>query len=455
VTPIANVPVDISTGGYGRCTDENGFYQLENLPLDTPLIIQAGGQGWPYCPGTGHQMEWWQESASYDAATPITLTLGANQTIEDVDFTLIMGGVISGTVTGPSGSVGVHVGYMGDGFGDPNNGPATCTNPDGTYTINGLQFGVPFAVTAGYHGDCGNLHGYATEWWDNSPTYLDAQLITLTDVSPTMTGVDFALEQGGFITGNITDAATGQPLVNMAVWVDFAWLGTCTDENGDYMLERVMPNVDLYVKSGGFDFCGGNHIYEEQTWGDPTPVVVVAGGTINDINIALVQPSTSTVVLLTPPHDDLSKDTTPTFTWQAVDNAKRYRLQVANNAEFAPITFTQLVTGTSFTSTALGGGEYFWRVQVQLNGSSDWSAWSEVWKFTIDITKPAKPVHTQPANESTVTEQPVFGWNAVADAEYYQFQLDDNADFSSPLYTEEVEGTTFTPPVGLEDGIWY
>lgn len=72
-TPLVNIPVDLSTGGYGRCTDENGRYTLESLPLNTALVIQAGGQGWPQCPGQGHLTEWWQETNSEQAATPITL----------------------------------------------------------------------------------------------------------------------------------------------------------------------------------------------------------------------------------------------------------------------------------------------------------------------------------------------------------------------------------------------
>lgn len=343
------------------------------------------------------------------------------------------------------------------GFTDPANGPATCTNADGSYTIYGILLNEPISITAGYHGDCANLHGYATEWWDNSPTYLGAQLITLTSAEPNATDINFALQTGGRINGVITDAQTGQPIENMAVWVDFAWLGSCTNAQGQYSLERVMPNIDLYIKAGGpSNYCGGDATYDETTWGNPTPIMVTTGGIVPDIDFVLGDPPIVSVVLLTPEDGANLNDVTPTFTWNATDDAKRYRLEIDNEESFDTPIFAQNTSATSYTvPNALGAGQYFWRVQIELNTTRDWNGSSNIWSFTLDTTKPNKPVQTQPENGGTLPKQPIFGWTAITDAVSYTVQIDDKPDFATPLYDQQTSETSFTPPVTLDDGLWY
>lgn len=40
--PLGGMAVDTEAGGYGTCTDENGFYSLEGLPLGVPVNVVAG-----------------------------------------------------------------------------------------------------------------------------------------------------------------------------------------------------------------------------------------------------------------------------------------------------------------------------------------------------------------------------------------------------------------------------
>ena len=40
--PLPNIAVDTEFGGYGTCTDENGQYTLQNVPLGAHFNIVAG-----------------------------------------------------------------------------------------------------------------------------------------------------------------------------------------------------------------------------------------------------------------------------------------------------------------------------------------------------------------------------------------------------------------------------
>jgi Tol biopolymer transport system component len=50
---------------------------------------------------------------------------------------------------------------------------------------------------------------------------------------------------------------------------------------------------------------------------------------------------------------------------------------------------------------------------------------------------------------------PAFSWNRIAGAPGYEFQIDRNPDFFSPVIHRDVHDLTFTLDVSLDSGIWY
>jgi len=62
-----------------------------------------------------------------------------------------------------------------------------------------------------------------------------------------------------------------------------------------------------------------------------------------------------------------------------------------------------------------------------------------------------------PANGTATTNtQPTFAWGASSGATGYMFRYDNNADFSSPVYTSTTLTTTsFTPPTAIAKGTYY
>jgi hypothetical protein len=177
------------------------------------------------------------------------------------------------------------------------------------------------------------------------------------------------------------------------------------------------------------------------------------------ITIQPVIPGAPTVTY--PPIYGLTNDTTPTFTWNAVTAGATYHIQVDNLSTFASPEVNQTDTGglTSFTpsSPITPDGLYYWRVRA-VNAAGEAGAWSTARYFTVDTTPPAAPVLSLPVdNVAGMRIIPIFYWAATATANAYQFQIDDNADYSSPVFSTPdgtaVPGTPITAtsvkPAGL------
>ena len=117
-------------------------------------------------------------------------------------------------------------------------------------------------------------------------------------------------------------------------------------------------------------------------------------------------------------------------------------------------TFTGAAGILTYTPTALPAGVYYWHVRA-LNTSGVAGPWSEARSFTIDITPPAAPALSKPANAAGVIGTPAFIWLASATSVIYQFQYGNNANFVSPTYTSaELAALNHTPPA-IPYGIYF
>jgi uncharacterized repeat protein (TIGR02543 family) len=101
------------------------------------------------------------------------------------------------------------------------------------------------------------------------------------------------------------------------------------------------------------------------------------------------------------------------------------------------------------TATA-SEGTYAVTIHGSASGSSDHSTGVEL---SIFQSAPATATLTSPADGATdVALRPAFTWTAAAGAGDYLLEVDDNADFSSPVYSATVVGTTHTPTLDLPSG---
>ncbi len=152
--------------------------------------------------------------------------------------------------------------------------------------------------------------------------------------------------------------------------------------------------------------------------------------------------------------------------WDSVDG---YRVEVARDKNFTDIAATWeayeatvdysplygfLATGY-IPTVPLGDNEtYYWRVQVrheiynEIANLFDYGPFSRPMRFAVRSLAPA---HLQPENDALLYRTPVLRWDRVENAGRYRIQLDDDANFSSPIVDEKVDYTAYMDPETLGD----
>lgn len=229
--------------------------------------------------------------------TPINVTAGS--TTSNIDFALAQGGLIAGTVTEDGTSNGLDEGYVGiyDASGDWT--IDTYPEANGDYvTYAGLPPGTYYARTWSFE-------GYFEELYDDIPcsggcTVTDGTPIVVTAGSTT-SNIDFALLEGGSITGTVTEQGTSTKLANIDVniydsegtWVTDGW----TDANGDYSSSVGLTTGTYYARTNNSDSYI-NELYDDLpcafgcTVTDGTPIAVTIGTTTSGVDFALVMGGT-------------------------------------------------------------------------------------------------------------------------------------------------------------------
>lgn len=112
---------------------------------------------------------------------------------------------------------------------------------------------------------------------------------------------------------------------------------------------------------------------------------------------------------------------------------------------FAPASIATLPGNTTATidTTGVAAGDY----HVVLIGTSVDMARQVAFDLHVDDAAAGVPVLVSPAPGSTsASTSPAFSWNAVANAQSYLIEVDDNADFSSPEFSATITTTNATAP---------
>lgn len=279
---IAGVMIYVSDAAgssvYGNATTQtDGSYTLPGLPTGSYKLQISGN-------GTGYVSQFYNNKPSLLLADVIAVTAGS--TTGNINITLVQGGAISGRVTNLSGSgvAGVSV-YASDAAGGSGSGSAN-TQSDGTFTIVGLSAG---SYRLQYNG---NSTGYVSQWYNNKPSSLLANLIAVAGGSTT-SGINAVLVQGGSISGRVTDSA-GHGISGITVNATDASGGSATgyaitQSDGSYTL------VGMPAGSYKLQFNGSGAGYVIQWYNNRTlpaeadSVAVTAGSTTSGINVTLVQ----------------------------------------------------------------------------------------------------------------------------------------------------------------------
>jgi len=227
-TPIEGAWVDayLIDGGYGRgaSTASDGSYTVTTL-VTGQYRVRAYAEG--------YIEEYYDSVYDYNEATPVSVTMPDDT--PDIDFTLDLGGTISGHVYQSDGTTPIEGVWVYAELIDGGWGRGTTTDSDGSYTITTLVTGQ-YRVRA-------YAEGYIEEYYDSVYDYNEATPVSVTMPDDTP-GIDFTLDLGGTISGHVYQSDGTTPIEGVWVYADLidgGWgRGTTTDSDGSYTITTLI-----------------------------------------------------------------------------------------------------------------------------------------------------------------------------------------------------------------------
>lgn len=146
--------------------------------------------------------------------------------------------------------------------------------------------------------------------------------------------------------------------------------------------------------------------------------------------------------LISPPDFEVTTNLRPTLTWGSVEGAAYYEVQVWLGSLFWE---TETTTETSFTPAGdlVGTGYVSWYVRAY-DADGRHTAWSASRRIGLASLPDDVPRLYRTASS------PTLAWQSVTWATAYHLQIDNNGDFSSPLFedmTIPADQQSFRPPL--------
>lgn len=222
--------------------------------------------------------------------TPQNVTVAAPDTRNSIDFALTVGGTLTGRVTdsGDAPLNGITV-FLSNSDGSYQR--YVYTNTAGVYSATALPSGayrVFFRPSR-----------FIPEAYNNQPSFSDAEPVVVTAPS-TVTGIDAVLQQGGAVSGTVTDATSGAPIKNIFVEVldeRGSRVETAnTQADGTYQTGPTLPSGSYLVRfnaDGRFASCAYVTEYHSDaaTKADADAITISAPTAATNINAALTRGS--------------------------------------------------------------------------------------------------------------------------------------------------------------------
>ena len=228
---------------YRAITDQNGNYRITNV---FPGIYQVA----PLAPGLVRENELFPKS--------VVIEEGDN--VEDVNFSMVQGGVITGRITDAEGKpmIEEEVNFEivdGPYAQMPVNSGGVMTDDRGVYRAFGLLAGK-YRVFAGQGGN--RLPGAARTYQETFyPSVTDKTKATVVEVTEGSEARDIDITLGrpltSFrVTGKIVDSETGKPVPNLRYGIfqgkpdsggHSTSNGAASNANGEFKIDGVMPGT--------------------------------------------------------------------------------------------------------------------------------------------------------------------------------------------------------------------
>ena len=150
----------------------------------------------------------------------------------------------------------------------------------------------------------------------------------------------------------------------------------------------------------------------------------------------------------------ITTDTTPTFTWQAIDGAANYDLWVDNLStgvkQVVRVTVPHVANAVNITYTRVAtfpAGDYRWWVQA-IAASGAKSNWSVGRDFTVPV-----PSIINPRGTLTSTNLPLFTWNGVTQYVKYDLWVNNlTTGTNQVIYQQNLTTKFYQTDLPLENG---
>jgi len=154
-------------------------------------------------------------------------------------------------------------------------------------------------------------------------------------------------------------------------------------------------------------------------------------------------------------------DNTPNLDWSPVTDPSTlviYDVQVDDNSDFSsPEVNVTGITTDNYITFELIDNLWNWRVRARDNAGNIGS-WSSSRSFRVDTLAPPAPTLVAPADGTRTNDNSkAYDWSDVTDNSLpitYEWQVDNDNDFSSPYSTVNGLSTSQYGPVALPDENW-
>ncbi len=270
-------------------TEESGKYEVTGLA--------AGSYKVEFVPKNGSMdaPQFYSGKPSFSEATEVAVQAG--MTHSEVNAELHEGGMIAGTVTGVGADGLEHVSVFVSIAGEEFISGSAVTGAGGKYKVTGLPTG---SYTVEFHPEYGFGLNFVSQYYDEAPLFSEATKVPVTEGKSTKE-INAKLQEGGEISGVVTDAATHKPLVKAYVSA-YRIVGGVEEEEGfeDYAETNASGEYTIVGLGSGtykveFEGSGTGTEYITQFYNDePTfqsagLVTASQGSTTPGIDAALLR----------------------------------------------------------------------------------------------------------------------------------------------------------------------
>jgi len=233
-------------------TNARGEYTISQLASGSYSVEFGFGYGGSL--GETYAAPEYYKDLVFQASEPTRVSVSAGATVTGIDAEMHHWGALTGRVT----SASTHAPIEGVEVDAYDGGQHTAvTNANGEYAISHLgnrngEYTVSFSPLSGAGLD------FFPQWYEDKESQLESDRVPVS-LDHTTSGIDAALEEGGQITGRVTDAATKQPLAEITVcaWSKIVFESRCawTNSNGEYAIVRLPTDeyqVSFYTNSDNY-----------------------------------------------------------------------------------------------------------------------------------------------------------------------------------------------------------